>query len=717
MNYLQAVSHLSIIKASIWGSYSMINRENPVESSSPAPSGRNRRALLIGIEADIERRLRGVSERSIAAWRDVQALQTLLKSSFSTIAPLINLDRQRLEEEIYAAASNCQPNDLLLIYYSGQGMVDEDGHLFLAATNTRNNTLGELNKATAIAFSSLQSLLSDCPAQQVIILDCSFLGSSSHRIDIAAQLGAPNRIVLSATSTTGYTTAHKQGELSVYTEFLREAIETGCGLPPGTAVTTHQIHQYIQSRMQPAFPAVEPQIIPPHPEVAVAIATAPPRNDALMYRSEVEERAKSGTISDFDRLLLNWHRNQLGLSPDTANQIEASVLKPHQTHLQNRQRYQDTLKAIAQFQYPFKPATEMALDQLRQQLGLSPDQAAAIAKETLAAPEQRYRQNLQQYEQYVAQQVASGAWLDRAQRNEFRYLEEQLHLLPRHVNVIWQRHAPAPSAVPPESDDPQLPPYAARLQQYQQFFLDHAAPNRPLPPQTLQELDSLQQSLHLRSIDVALAEETAVRQQRDRDEAQLQRYQQELLMADDSPSSQAHLKQMQRGVNEKDAAIAELIAALLNPQKTPTVTETIAPPIDQPTQVADSTAIESETPLEAPIVTVPPETLIDESSQPDHPLPVDDDRTEPPRHLREIPPGQTLPPSRRRASIADRLSDRSLPLRLLKAILFAIVAVVVGRFVIAQILRILPYPIDNIIGITLFGLIIIFAWKQIDQLR
>ncbi|NJL20878.1 MAG: hypothetical protein HC895_08765 [Leptolyngbyaceae cyanobacterium SM1_3_5] len=695
-----------------------------------APSGRTCHALLIGIEADIERRLRGVSERSIAAWRDVQALQVLLKPSFSTVAPLINLDRQRLEEEIYAAASNCQPNDLLLIYYSGQGMVDEDGHLFLAAANTRNNTIGELNKATAIAFSSLQSLLSDCPAQQVIILDCSFLGTAP-RIDIAAQLGAPNRMILSATRTTSYTTAHKQGELSVYTEFLREAIETGCGLPPGTAVTTHQIHQYIQSRMHPAFPTVEPQITPPHPEVAVAIAVAPPRNDTLMYRSEVEERAKSGTISDFDRLLLNWHRNQLGLSPDTASQIEASVLKPHQTHLQNRQRYQDTLRAIAQFQYPFKPATEMALDQLRQQLGLSPNQAGAIAKETLAESEQRYRQNLQQYEQYVAQQIESGAWLDRAQRNEFRYLEEQLHLLPRHLNVIWQRHAPAPSTASPERNDLNLPPYATRLQQYQQFFFDRAAPDRealpagyrPLPAQTLQELDSLQQTLHLQPIDVALVEETAVRQKRDRYDAALQRYQQELLLADDSPSSQAHLKQMQRGVDEQDAAIAELIAALLNPQKQPAVSEAIDSPTDQPTLIADSAALESETPLsetplEAPIAAVSPANARSHRpSQPAHPLPSDDDRTAPPRNLREILPGQTLPPSRRRASFIERLRDRSLPLRFLKAILFAIVAVVVGRFIIAQILRILPYPIDNIIGITLFGLVIIFSWKQIDQLR
>lgn len=694
----------------------MINRENPVESMS-APSGHTRHALLIGIEADIERRLRGVSERPIAAWRDVQALQALLKSSFSTVAPLINLDRQRLEEEIYAAARNCQSDDLLLIYYSGQGMIDEDGHLFLAASNTRNNTLAELNKATAIAFASLQSLLSDCPAQQVIILDCSFLGGNSPRIDIAAQLGAPNRIILSATSTTSYTTAHKQGELSVYTEFLREAIETGCGLPPGTAVTTHQIHQYIQSRMQPAFPTVEPQIMPPHPEVAVAIAIAPPRNETLTYRSEVEERAKSGTISDFDRLLLNWHRNQLGLSPDTANQIEASVLKPHQTHLQNRQRYQDTLRSIAQFQYPFKPATEMALDQLRQQLGLSPHQAEAIAQEILAEPEQRYRQNLQQYEQYVAGQIESGAWLDRAQRNEFRYLEEQLHLLPRHLNVIWQRHAPALSTASPERNDLNLPPYATRLQQYQQFFFDRAAPDRPLPPQTLQELDSLQQMLHLQPIDVALAEEAAVRQKRDRDDANLQRYQQELLLADDSSASQAHLKQMQRNVSEKDAAIAELIAALLNPQKQPTVTESIDPLTEQRTQIVDSAALESETPLEAPIAAVPPVTLVNEPPQPDRPLPVDDDRTAPPRNLREIPPGQTLPPSRRQASFVDRLRDRSLPLQLLKAILFAIVAVVVGRFIIAQILRILPYPIDNIIGITLFGLIIIFSWKQIDKLR
>lgn len=680
----------------------MTDRDHPVESSlsttsdRTAPHDRTRRALLIGVEQDIERRLRGVTERSIAARRDVQALQPLLQVSFTTVRPLIGLDRQQFEEEVYASAVASSPNDLLLIYYSGQGFVDEDGKLYLAAANTRSNSLGELNKTTAIAFTSIHELLKNCSASQVIILDCSLTAFNSRRFDLAAQLGAPNRVILCATRTTNYTTAHKQGELSLYTGFLQEAIATGCGLAPDTAVTTHHVHRYIQKRMQQAAPAIEPQIIPPHPEFELAIAVAPPLDEVLIYRSEVEARAQTGEISDFDRLILNWRRNQLGLSPDTASQIESIVLKPHQTYAQNCQRYRDTLSAIAQSQYPLRPATQMALAQFQQQLGLSATQADAIAKETLADHEQRYQQNLQQYEQYLTQQIESGAWLDRDQRNEFRYLEQQLHLLPRDLAAIWQRHAPA--------DLPSSP----QLQQYQQFF-DQFPLDRPLPPQTLQELAALQQKLQLPDQEAALAEEAAVRQKRDRYDAQLQRYQEELLLADDSAGSRAKLQQMQRGLAEADVTIANSIASLLNPKPPAVVDAPTHPASPEPSEQlleAGAVAIESvpleTTPTQVPTEIQPAMLAVESPKLERSSLPPDDDRTLPPRP-RELQPGQTLPPRRGRPSIGERLRDRSLPLQLLKAVLFAIVAVVVGRFVIAQILRILPYPIDNIIGITLFG--------------
>lgn len=710
------------------------SRENPVDpnlsvtSDRTAASDRTRRALVVGVEQDIERRLLGLSGRSIAAKRDAEAVQSLLQDSFTEAKLLIDPDRQQFEEEVYALATAAKPNAVLLIYYSGQGFVDEDGKLFLAAANTRSNTLSELNKSTAIALTAIQALLNDCPAQQVIILDCSFAGANSRRLDFATQLGAANRVILSATNTTDYTIAHKQAALSLYTSFLQDAIASGCDLPAGATVTTHNIHRYIQQHMQQALPAVEPQIVPPHPELEVAIAVSPMPNERLIYRREVAARLQAGEISEFDRLILNWRRDQLGLSPDTASQIEATLLKPHQTYAQNCQRYRDTLGAIAQLQYPLRPATQTGLTHYRQQLGLPATEADAIATEVLAEPAQRYRQHLQQYEQYLGQQIKSGAWLDRNRRNEFRYLEQQLHLLPQDIAALWQRHAPAADR-PPESSDPKQPPYAQRLQQYQQFFFDQYQPNRPLSPQTIRELDSLEQVLQLRNVDVALTEERAAQQKRDRYEADLQHYEQELLIADHSPASRAHLQQMQRGFSKADVAIATQIAALLNPSPPATEKPTLPPSppsVPQnapPTEVvdtvpADAKAATASPPLDAPTqppVEQPPIEVATiapvEQPRPDRrPIP---DRTDKPKPWERNKSADHRPP----ISEPRPADGRALPLRLLKAILFAIVAVVLGRFIIAQLLRILPYPIDNIVGITLFGVVILFAWRQIDQLR
>jgi len=726
------------------------NRENPIEST---PASGQRLALLVGVEPDIDRRLLGVSARSLAGKRDVQALQPLLRSlgNFPQAKPLIDPDRQQFEEEVYGLASTAKASDVLLLYCSGQGYVDEDGTLYLATANTRSNSLGELNKATAVALPTIHQLLQDCPAQQVVILDCSFTavgdrGAASQPLEFAAQLGASNRILLTAARTTSYTTAHKQADLSLYTCYLIDAIATGCAQPVGAEITTQHLHRYIQQHMQQATPAIEPALYSPHPEFTIPLTIAPVPDDQLRYRLEVETRLQAGAISEFDRLILNWRRDQLGLSPQTASAIEATVLKPHTTYSENCQRYCQTLASIAQQQYPLRAATQIGLAQYRQQLGLPSEQAEAIAAEVLADPEQHYRQHLQQYEQYLAQQVQSGAWLDRQQRNEFRYLEQQLHLLPQDLAAIKQRHYPAPSDRPIESADPKQPSYARRLQQYRQFFFDQLPPDRPLPPQALSELDSLQQVLQLQNLDVAWAEETAAQQKRETYEAHLQRYLQELLMADNSPASRAQLKQIQQQgqLTQADLAIAAQIAAALNPAAIePPVQPQIEPPASAPAASLPGQTVAPDRPTEMPAspkaieVTAEPAAAEEMSPAKPEPLPqpqvlaapgktrpARDDKPKPwERSQRDrsrtdpLSSIQSRPPQPAKNSLAERLRDPSLPLRLLKAILFAIVALVVGRLLIAQLLRILPSPIDQLIGIVVFGVVILIAWRAIDRLR
>lgn len=66
------------------------------------------------------------------------------------------------------------PDDVLLMYFSGHGRLDELGKLYLCARDTQHDLLW----ATGIAFGSIDSLIASSPAKQVVIvLDCCHSGA------------------------------------------------------------------------------------------------------------------------------------------------------------------------------------------------------------------------------------------------------------------------------------------------------------------------------------------------------------------------------------------------------------------------------------------------------------------------------------------------------------------------------------------------------------
>nr|WP_017317425.1 caspase family protein [Mastigocladopsis repens] len=68
--------------------------------------------------------------------------------------------------------------DLVLFFFSGHGIKDESGRLYLATRMTRKNQQGELVKATAVPASFVHDIMSNSRSKrQVIILDCCFSGA------------------------------------------------------------------------------------------------------------------------------------------------------------------------------------------------------------------------------------------------------------------------------------------------------------------------------------------------------------------------------------------------------------------------------------------------------------------------------------------------------------------------------------------------------------
>jgi hypothetical protein len=109
---------------------------------------------------------------------DVKMLADLLLSEdvgeFDEVKTLTNSDFAHSFSSIGAFFSNKEIDDLLFFYYSGHGVRDEKGKLFLTCLNTENNNLS----GTSISSRYLKETMDDCISNRiVIILDCCFSGA------------------------------------------------------------------------------------------------------------------------------------------------------------------------------------------------------------------------------------------------------------------------------------------------------------------------------------------------------------------------------------------------------------------------------------------------------------------------------------------------------------------------------------------------------------
>src|SRR5919202_1158797 len=141
-----------------------------------------------------------------AATKDVAAMQRVWQhpdmGDFDEVIPLIDPGPQEMGITIEQLFGDRNRDDLLLLYFSGHGVKDESGNLYLATRVTRKNDRGGLIRSTAIAARFVQEIMSDSRARrQAVILDCCFSGAFAEglfakddsSVDIRTQLGGEGR--------------------------------------------------------------------------------------------------------------------------------------------------------------------------------------------------------------------------------------------------------------------------------------------------------------------------------------------------------------------------------------------------------------------------------------------------------------------------------------------------------------------------------------------
>ncbi|MBM7489195.1 hypothetical protein JOD64_000417 [Micromonospora luteifusca] len=166
------------------------------------------------------------------------------------------LDLPHPREAGVTIAERCsEAEDLLLVYYAGHGLLDDNGELFLAlpGTDPRPDWL----KYTAIPFSWIRDAMRDSPARtRVLILDCCFAGRALNNMSTAdAENGLADRseiqgtFTLTATSDNVAAIAPVGAEHTAFTGELLRLLQHGPpvrdGHPAGDDLTLSAMYRHL----------------------------------------------------------------------------------------------------------------------------------------------------------------------------------------------------------------------------------------------------------------------------------------------------------------------------------------------------------------------------------------------------------------------------------------------------------------------------------------
>jgi formylglycine-generating enzyme required for sulfatase activity len=221
-----------------------------------------RRALLIGNGAFDDPRLAPM----MAPREDVRDLEAALRrddlAGFDTTVLPEDADLGTVNSEIATLFHNREPEDTLVLYYSGHGVKDDHGDLFLALKTTDC----DIPQARSINTDYVKACMRKSRSERVIlILDCCFGGAFYHADDFAAkdaglgreidartfEVSGRGRHVMAATTANlqAYAREAADGQYSVYTRRLVEGLVSGDAASGAKELTVAQWHDYARRRV------------------------------------------------------------------------------------------------------------------------------------------------------------------------------------------------------------------------------------------------------------------------------------------------------------------------------------------------------------------------------------------------------------------------------------------------------------------------------------
>lgn len=225
-------------------------------------------ALIIGNTEYIDPGLAQLT----APGRDAEDFARVLKDheigAFDSVRILLNQMSSTINESIDEFFDQKRPDDLLVLYFSGHGVRDELGSLYLAVRNTIRSRL----RSTAIKSDYIREVMDQSRSKrQVLILDCCNSGAFTQGTKAATGVsigtasafeGGYGRIILTASDSTQFAWEGDRviGETdnSLFTHFLVEGLEGKADLDSDGRITVDELYDYVYEQVRLATPKQTP---------------------------------------------------------------------------------------------------------------------------------------------------------------------------------------------------------------------------------------------------------------------------------------------------------------------------------------------------------------------------------------------------------------------------------------------------------------------------
>ena len=265
---------------------------------------------------------------------------------------LTNVPSSRVCEETEAFFCDRERDDLLLFYFSGHGVTDDEGQLYYAASNTQHKRL----RSTAVAATWVNDIMNECRSRrQVMLLDCCHSGAFAR----TKAAGAVNtgkyftgsipeegrgKFILTACDAFQYSfegeAVEGVGANSVFTDAVIHGLRTGgADADKDGLITLDELYDYVFHRVRERTPQQTPRKWASDVVGSVVIAANPYPVEAPLpedlqdaidsFVAESREKA----IPRLDKLLRGKHRglalsahNTLAvLATDDSRRVSASA--------------------------------------------------------------------------------------------------------------------------------------------------------------------------------------------------------------------------------------------------------------------------------------------------------------------------------------------------------------------------------------------------------